>query len=186
MLFGLDTGTLLGGAGVIVAFGSLIYTLRQLRVAENSTRFAEEQARAARAQADEAKRVAILTSNAEVSERLRELRARNLRTNPSPPNDLQKLIEIAGGLERYIMFRDTIDTVQDVYFLRKAGAITDEHWRVLMKGQMPTVVHNPGFQEIYRTLLRTNLVSDEFERFFEPIFDGKEVGDPWVPPPGHA
>lgn len=214
-LSGAGSGLVLGGLGFVTGIASLVYARSQARGAHAQVQGAREQAlealraaglvaESAREQAAEALRAAglvaesarqqaadalvaadLLASSA-VSARVREMRARNLRSNPNLPPDIQEVIQRAGGADAYSVVLDAIDIAQEVYFLRKRGLVSDENWRHWIDDQMALVARSPSFEDVFRRDAAEGELFAEFATAFEPVFQGRLMVDPGRPAHGAA
>jgi hypothetical protein len=168
-----DYGIILGLLGVASGAASLIYSRSQVV--------------AARRQAEEATRATLLESNREISVRLQQIRSRFFNvpgirdelqhTRP----EIQEVVDAVGGGDVYAFFRDTIDTFEDIFVLRRAGIVRDEHWRVWIGSQMGVYAGLPRFQSIFKLAKQEGFLDPDFVRFFEPLLEGKSVVDPMIP-----
>jgi hypothetical protein len=94
------------------------------------------QARAAHRQSEVADRVALMESNLQMYSRFRETRNQFLQfptlqrewreTQPG----FSEIFDASGGLDQFIAVLEAMDGMQDVYFLRKDGVVTDQYWHV--------------------------------------------------------
>lgn len=157
-----DLGVVLGGAGLAASLATILYAHGQLK--------------ALRQQATEARRVAILDSSREMLGRYQDLRTRWL----SHPQGLSGLLEVlpgldaaiarAGDLTMYLLFRDMLDTFQDIFFLRREGIISDDQWSMWMANHMRSPVRAPGFEDNFRYAAEHGLLHRDFVAFYEPFF----------------
>jgi hypothetical protein len=202
-----DYGLLLGALGLLSGIASAAYArgqvlaaraqskdareqaLEALRaaelVAENAREQALEALRAAelvaenaRKQADAALRAAELLALSDISARVRAMRASNFELNPSLPPELQAVIQRAGGPSAYSVLLDAMEAAQEIYLLRKLGAVTNEQWRKWMHDDMPLIVRSPAFEEVFRRAAKENMLAAEFVAGFEPVLRGRDVVDP--------
>jgi hypothetical protein len=135
-------------------------------------------AESARQQAGEALRAAELLANSEVSARVREMRARNFRANPNLPADIQQTMEKAGGADAYSVILDSMDIAQEIYFLRKRGMVSNEHWRMWMNDQMVLIAHSPSFEDVFQRAVSKGVLFGEFVEAFQPVLQGRGIEDP--------
>jgi hypothetical protein len=108
-----DLGTILGASGFAASLATILYAHGQLK--------------AMRRQADETRRVALLDSSRELLTRYQDLRTRWL----THPSGLAGLLDVlpgldaaianAGDMQMYLLFRDMLDTFQDVFFPAPRG-----------------------------------------------------------------
>jgi multidrug efflux pump subunit AcrA (membrane-fusion protein) len=145
--------------------------------AVEALRAAELVAETARKQADAALRVAELLAISDISARVRAMRASNFASNPSLPDELQAAIKRAGGAAEYSVLLDSMEAAQEIYFLRKRGAVTRDQWRGWMH-DIPLVVANPVFEEVFRRAAKQDVLAAEFVAAFEPVLRGEDIVDP--------
>jgi hypothetical protein len=166
----LDLGVVLGAAGLAASGATVLYAHGQLK--------------ALRQQADEARRVAVLDSSREMLSRYQELRTRWL----THPQGLAGLLEVlpgldaaiaqAGDMPMYLLFRDMLDTFQDIFFLRRAGIVSDDQWSMWRNNHMRSPVRAPGYQENFRYAAQRGLLHPDFVAFYEPFFQTPTAGQP--------
>lgn len=171
-----DFGSVMGALGLASGIIAILYTRMQ--------------AGAARIQAQETAHMSTLQSNSELLERSREIRRRVLAipaireeflsvvASQPPLSELVDLLQAEGGVERYLVYRDAMDTAQDAFFLRLKGVITDEHWYVWTNAHMSIWAKFPGFEKNFHVAAQTGLIHPEFVKFYEPIFRGSGLRDP--------
>lgn len=165
-----DLGVVLGAAGLAASAATVLYAHGQLK--------------ALRQQANEARRVAVLDSNREMLQRYQDLRTRWL----THPKGLAGLLEVlpgldaavdrAGDMQMYLLFRDMLDTFQDIFFLRREGIISDDQWSMWTTNHMRSPVRAPGFEENFRYAAKRGLLHADFVAFYEPFFQAAAPGPP--------
>ena len=114
----------LAGVSCVASAASAVYFRSQ---ASSARRQAEE----AKHQSEHADRLALMHSNLEMYSRFREtrnqfLRFPNLQTEwrDTQPR-FSEMFDACEGLDNFIAVREAMDTMQDVYFLRKDRIVTD-------------------------------------------------------------
>jgi len=163
-------GVVLGAAGCVASGASAVYF--------------RSQARAAHRQSDVADRVAMMESNLQMYARFRETRNQFLRF----PN-LQKewretqprfaeIFDACGGLDNFIAVREAMDTMQDVYFLRKDGVVTDQYWHVWTSTFFRFYAKMPTFLRVFDFATKEGLLHQDFVTFYRAVIDGEPVTDP--------
>ena len=173
----IDFGTVMGALGLATGIVAILYSRLQ--------------ADAARIQAQETAHLSTLQSNSELLERTREIRRLALTTpqvreeflsmcvsQAHPFYPLADLLTAEGGIERFLVYRDAMDTAQDAFFLRRRRVITDEHWYVWTRVHMSIWAKNPGFERTFRVAAQTGAMHPDFVKFFAPIFQGSSPRDP--------
>jgi len=176
----IDFGAVMGALGLASGIIAILYT----RI----------QAGAARIQAQETAHLTTLQSNSELLARSREIRRRVLAIPAireeflsvvalqGPLSELADLLKTESDFERYLVYRDAMDTAQDAFFLRRKGVMTDEHWYVWTKVHMSIWAKFPGFERSFRVAAQTGLIHPDFVEFYEPIFRGSGFRDPATSP----
>lgn len=169
-----DLGVVLGGAGLAGSLVTLVYAHQQVGVA--------------RRQADEAARTSLLASSHEMLVRYQDLRTRWL----THPKGLKSLVETlpgldaavegAGGMDLYLLYRDMLDTFQDVYFLRREGVVPASHWHIWTRNHMRSPLRAEGYDGTYRFAAKRGLLHEDFVQFYDALFDGREPLDPMQAP----
>ncbi len=71
-----------------------------------------------------------------------------------------------------------MDTMQDVYFLRKDGCVTDQYWHVWTKTFFRFYAKMPTFLQVFEFAADEGLVHPEFVAFFRSAIDGETLPDP--------
>jgi hypothetical protein len=163
-------GVVLGGAGCIASAASAVYF--------------RSQARAAHRQSEVADRVAMMESNLQMYARFRETRNQFLRV----PN-LQKewretqprfseIFDACGGLDNFVAVREAMDTIQDVYFLRRDGVVTDQYWHVWTNTFFRFYAKMPTFLRVFEFAAEEGLLHPEFVTFYRATIGGGTPADP--------
>lgn len=168
-----DWGVILGGAGLASSLVTVVYARQQVSIA--------------RRVAEDAKRTSLLASSHEMLERYQGLRTRWL-THPKGLSALRETlpgldeaVTIAGGMDLYLLYRDMIDTFQDVYFLRQEGVVPANHWHVWSRNHMRSPLRAQGYEGTFRFAATRGLLDAEFVKFYDALFAGREPVDPYVP-----
>lgn len=164
-----EAGAVLGAAGLAVALASILY--------------ARAQAMAARREAVEASRVAAVEAERAFGAAYWEVQARFL-ADPGTLAELREgtpklaaLMDQVGGHQRFLLQRQWIENLQDVYFLRKAGALRDHHWRAGVTS-IPPVLRMPTCQRVFESLARAGGLEPEFVAWFRAASAGHPPADP--------
>ncbi len=170
-------GVVLGGAGCVASAASAVYFRSQARAAHR-------QAAEAQRQSESADRLALMHSNLDMYARFRETRNQFLHF----PNLQQEwrdtqprfaeMFDACGGLDNFIAVREAMDTMQDVYFLRKDGCVTDQYWHVWTKTFFRFYAKMPTFLQVFEFAADEGLVHPEFVAFFRSAIDGETLPDP--------
>ena len=71
-----------------------------------------------------------------------------------------------------------MDTMQDVYFLRKDGIVTDQYWHVWTKTFFRSYAKMPTFLAVFEFAAEEELLHPEFVAFFRPLIEGEALSDP--------
>lgn len=206
-LWSADSGLILGALGFVTGIASLLYARSEVRgtraqlesgkeqaaeavhtageVAENARKQAVEALRAAGLVAENAKEqarqallAADLLADAEVSARVRDMRARNFRANPNLPSDIRQIMKAVGGPDAYSVMLDSIDIAQEIFILRQRDLVSDENWRRWMNDQLLLISTSPHFQDIFRREAEQDVLLAEFVEAFQPVFEGRRIADP--------
>ena len=170
-------GVVLGGAGCVASAASAVYFRSQARAAHR-------QAEEARHQSENADRLAVMQSNLEMYARFRETRNQFLRF----PN-LQKewretqprfneMFDACGGLDNFIAVREAMDTMQDVYFLRRDGSVTDQYWHVWTNTFFRFYAKMPTFLLVFEFAAEEGLLHPDFVGFYRRAVDDEALVDP--------
>ncbi len=170
-------GVVLGGAGCVASAASAVYFRSQARAAHR-------QADEARRQSESADRLALMHSNLEMYARFRETRNQFLNfpnlqrewreTQPR----FAEMFDACGGLENFIAVREAMDTMQDVYFLRKDGSVTDQYWHVWTNTFFRFYAKMPTFLRVFEFAAEEGLLHSEFVAFFRGAIEGTALADP--------
>jgi hypothetical protein len=163
-------GVVLGGAACIASAASTVYF--------------RSQARAAHRQSDVADRVAMMESNLQMYARFRETRNQFLRvptlqkewreTQPS----FAEIFDACGGLDNFVAAREAMDTIQDVYFLRRDGVVTDQYWHVWTNTFFRFYAKMPTFLRVFEFAAQEGLLHPEFVSFYRATIDDGAPADP--------
>jgi hypothetical protein len=143
-------------------------------------------AEGAREQAAQALLAAELLASSAVSARVREVRARNFRSNPGLPAAIAATIAKAGGPDAYSVMLDSMDVAQEIYVLRQRGLVSDENWRRWMDDQMLLVSRTPSFEEVFRRDAAAGILAPAFVEAFGPVLAGRRIADPGPAGPASA
>lgn len=163
-------GVVLGGAGMITGAASLVYV--------------RTHSRAALRHSESAERLALMESNIAMFARFRQTRDSFLKFpnlqkewRESWPH-LAQLFDDCGGLESYFAVREAMDTLQDVYFLRKQRAISDQYWHMWTRTFFRVYTGMPTFLRVFEFAAKEGYLHPEFVAFYQRAIDGKELPDP--------
>jgi hypothetical protein len=154
------------------------------RYFRSQARAAHKQAEEARHQSENADRLALLHSNLEMYSRFRETRNQFLHF----PNLQQEwrdtqprfaeIFDACGGLDNFIAVREAMDTMQDVYFLRKDACVTDQYWHVWTNTFFRFYAKMPTFLKVFKFAADEGLLHPEFVAFYLPATRGERLDDP--------
>jgi hypothetical protein len=179
-----DYGIILGLAGIAVGGLSLAYARTQAASSSAQAEAALRQAEEARRQTEGATRLAVLESNSGMVQRWANVR-RDIFGNPTILADLKEAhprisegFEGAGGVDAYIILGRVMDTFQDVYFNREAGVVTDHYWHFWTHSWFAFCAKIPTFKRTFEFRAKEGYMHPAFVEFYEPIFEGKALGDP--------
>jgi hypothetical protein len=174
-------GVVLGGGACVASAVSAVYFRNQARAAE---RQAEEAVR----QSENAMRIGMMESNLEMYARFRDTRNTFLRypnlekewreTQPT----FDAMFDACGGIENFVAVRDAMDTLQDVYFLRKDGSVTDQYWHVWTRTFYRFYSKMPTFLMVFEFAAKEGLLHPEFVAFYRPMMAGRPLSDPHASP----
>lgn len=122
-----DEALFLGGLGLPTGAASLLY--------------AHVGVGAVQRQAQETSRAARIASNRDVFDRVRELRARRLH---DPAGRADGRGRFGGGRAHRargrngfsLIERETLETAQDIFFMRREGLIADPNWDIRVQEQL--------------------------------------------------
>jgi hypothetical protein len=167
----------LAGVSCVASGASAMYFRSQARAAHR-------QAEEARHQSESADRLALMHSNLEMYSRFRETRNQFLHfpnlqqewreTQPR----FSEMFDACGGLDNFIAVREAMDTMQDVYFLRKDGSVTDQYWHVWTNTFFRFYAKMPTFVKVFEFAADEGLLHPEFAAFFHPVIEGRALSDP--------
>ena len=127
-----------------------------------------------------------MESNLQMYARFRETRNQFLRfpnlqrewreTQPS----FDEIFDACGGLENFIAVREAMDTMQDVYFLRKDGVVTDQYWHVWTSTFFRFYAKMPTFLRVFDFAVEEGLLHPEFANVYRVSIGGGVLADPAV------
>ena len=127
-----------------------------------------------------------MQSNLEMYARFRETRNQFLRfenlqnewreTQPR----FAEMFDACGGLDNFIAVREAMDTMQDVYFLRRDGVVTDQYWHVWTKTFFRFYAKMPTFLKVFEFAAGEGLLHPDFVSFFRVAIDDRALADPAV------
>ena len=170
-------GVVLGAAGCIASAASAVYFRSQARAAHH-------QAEEARHQSENADRLAMMESNLQMYARFRDTRNQFLHFpnlerewHESHPR-FGEMSEACGGLDNFIAVREAMDTMQDVYFLRRDGCVTDQYWYVWTKTFFRFYAKMPTFLRVFEFAAEEGLLHPEFVTFYRATIEGTAPADP--------
>ena len=89
-----------------------------------------------------------------------------------------EMFDACGGLDNFIAVREAMDTMQDVYFLRKDGSVTDQYWHVWTNTFFRFYAKMPTFVKVFEFAADEGLLHPEFAAFFLPAIEGRALSDP--------
>ena len=172
-------GVVLGGASLVASAASAIYFRSQARAAHR-------QAEEARHQSESADRVALMQSNLQMYARFRETRNQFLHFDnlmhewrETQPR-FAEMFDACGGLDKFIAVREAMDTMQDVFFLRRDGVVTDQYWHVWTNTFFRFYAKMPTFVKVFEFAADEGLLHPDFVSFFRPAISDKPLADPAV------
>lgn len=170
-------GVALGAGACVASAVSALYFKRQ---AEAAHRQADEASR----QSEHANRLARMESNLTMYARFRETRNEFLRhpnlerewrtTQPA----FNEMFDACGGLDNFIVVREAMDTMQDVYFLRRDGVVTDQYWHVWTRTFFRFYSKMPTFLKVFDFAAREGLLHPDFVTFYRDAIEGRSLKDP--------
>ena len=170
-------GVVLGGAGCVASAASAVYFRSQARAAHR-------QADEARRQSENSDRLSMMESNLAMYARFRETRNQFLHfpnlqqewrdTQPR----FSEMFDACGGLDKFIAVREAMDAMQDVYFLRKDGCVTDQYWHVWTKTFFRFYAKMPTFLKVFDFASDEGLLHPEFVTFYRGAIQGERLADP--------
>lgn len=91
-----------------------------------------------------------------------------------------EIFDACGGLDNFIAVREAMDTMQDVYFLRKDGVVTDQYWHVWTNTFFRFYARMPTFLRVFDFAVAEGLLHPEFADFYRVSIDGGALPDPAV------
>ncbi|MHB8604357.1 MAG: hypothetical protein ACYDCK_03795 [Thermoplasmatota archaeon] len=137
-----------------------------------------------RSQARQAERATLLGSNLAMFERFARMRSR-LRDHPpvlaeflAAHPEVERVQREVGGPDVYVMMRDVMDTLQDVYFMRRAGVVTDQYWHMWSHSLLALYGGMPTFRKVFEFAAKNGYLHPQFVAFYRPVFEGRQVADP--------
>jgi hypothetical protein len=170
-------GVVLGGASLIATVACAFYFRSQARAAHL-------QAEEARRQSESADRVALMESNLQMYARFRDTRNQFLHFDnlqrewrETQPR-FAEMFDACGGLDSFIAVREAMDTMQDVYFLRRDGVVTDQYWHVWTRTFFRFYAKMPTFLKVFEFAADEGLLHPDFVTFFRQAIGDKPLTDP--------
>lgn len=174
-------GVVLGGASLVASAVCAVYFRSQAQAAHR-------QAEEARRQSESADRLALMESNLEMYARFRDTRNQFLHfenlqrewreTQPR----FAEMFDACGGLDNFIAVREAMDTMQDVYFLRRDGVVTDQYWHVWTRTFFRFYSKMPTFLKVFEFAADEGLLHPDFVSFFRVAIADGELADPAAAP----
>jgi len=165
----MDLGVIFGFTGFVTAVLSAIYS--------------RTQALEARRQAEAAHASTMVELSRSLNEQMLQSRAtliandslvrEYLDANPA----IAKMCPDPSAIRAFITVRGVIDTLQDMYFLRKSGIATSHQWRHWTTPLVP-VARMPTFRLVFENAERGGAIDPEFAAWSRPLLDGKALADP--------
>lgn len=165
----IDWGVVFGLTGLAVGLGSLVY--------------ARTQAINARRQADAAHLASTLQVQQEMTDRIHRARMDLMQDTVvgkmylDAIPQLKELLPAETSLQAVINVRNTIDGLQDAFFLRRRSIVEDHHWRAWSAHFVP-ISRLPITRPIFDSAVSRGALHPEFAAFLQPIFDGEPLVDP--------
>ena len=165
----IDWGVVFGLTGFAVGLGSLVY--------------ARTQAINARRQADAANLASTLQAQQEMTDRIHRARMDLMQDAIIGKMYLDAIPQLKehlppdASLQAVINVRNTIDGLQDVFFLRKRAIVEDHHWRAWIAHFVP-ISRLAITRPIFDSAVARGALHPEFAAFLRPIFDGETLADP--------
>jgi hypothetical protein len=170
-------GVVLGAASLVATGASAIYFRSQARAAHR-------QVEEARRQTETADRLALMRSNLEMYARFRDTRNQFLRFDnlerewrETQPR-FAEMFDACGGLDNFIAVREAMDTMQDVYFLRRDGVVTDQYWHVWTRTFFRFYAKMPTFLKVFEFAAGEGLLHPDFVSFFRVAIEEGGLPDP--------
>lgn len=171
------SGVALGGVGLLASAASAVYFRSQARAAHR-------QAEEARRQSETADRLALMQSNLDMYARFRETRNKFLHFDnlqqewrETQPR-FSEMFDTCGGLDKFVAVREAMDTMQDVYFLRRDGCVTDQYWHVWANTFFRFYAKMPTFLKVFAFAAEEGLLHPEFVTFYRGAIEGTVLADP--------
>ena len=170
MLGAWDLGVVFGFLGFVTAVLSAIYS--------------RSQALEARRQAQAAHASTMVELSRSLNEQMLQSRAtligidslvrEYLEANPR----IAKMCPDPDAFRAFVIIRGVIDTLQEMYFLRKSGVATSHQWRhwttpLVLIARMPT------FRLAFENAEHGSAIDPEFAAWTLPLFEGKVPDDPY-------
>jgi hypothetical protein len=81
------------------------------------------------------------------------------------------------GNSTFVILRNAIDGLQDMYFLRKRGIVEDYQWRNWMTA-FTVLGRLEATRAVYDNAVSRSALDPEFLAFLAPLFDGRQLADP--------
>jgi len=170
-------------ADLTALIGIVVAALTAVAAAISALYF-RSQAREAERQSENAMRLGAMESNLQMYARFRETRNQFLRfpnleqewrdTQPG----FSEMFDACGGLDKFVAVREAMDTLQDVYFLRRDGTVTDQYWHVWTRTFFRFYSKMPTFLRVFEFAAREGLLHPEFVAFYRDAIDGRALVDP--------
>jgi hypothetical protein len=168
----MDLGIIFGFLGFVTAVLSAIYS--------------RSQALEARRQAEAAHASASVELSRSLNEQMLQSRENLIANDLLVREYLEANPRIAemcpdpAALRAFITVRGVIDTLQDMYFLRKSGVATSHQWRHWTTPLLP-LARMPTFRLAFENAERGAAIDPEFAAWTRPLLDGNVPPDPYVP-----
>jgi hypothetical protein len=147
--------------------------------------YARTQALHARRQADAANLATTLEVQQAMADRMNQART-SLTNNPGimalyldANPEMRELYPDVASVETTVVVRNIIDSLQDMYFLRKMGIVGDHFWRNWMASFVP-VARMPIARAAFDNAVKRAAIDPEFASFLQPIFESQTPQDPKV------
>jgi hypothetical protein len=160
----MELGVIFGFLGFVTAVLSAIYS--------------RSQAREARRQAEAAHASAMVELSRSLNEQMLQSRATLIANDSLVREYLDANPHIAeicpdpDALRAFIAVRGVIDTLQDMYFLRKSGVASSHQWRHWTTPLVP-LARMPTFRVAFENAERGAAIDPEFAAWTRPLLDGK-------------
>jgi len=145
--------------------------------------YARTQALHVRRQADAANLAATLEVQQAMADRMYQARL-GLTSNPGimalyldANPEMRELYPDVASVETTVVVRNIIDTLQDMYFLRKTAIVGDHFWRNWMASFGP-VARMPITRAVFDNAVKRAAIDPEFASFLQPIFESQPLEDP--------